>query len=461
MPRKPRLGSHLEWNGNDIRVTITVPPSRREAFGATKAKESLRTSSPRAAEALKWAVIKRLKDRINGVAEKSPVVTANLTQQAMLWRETLAAEPFDPEVSGFSARDVLIDDVLPIIEKEHGTTRAATVLAIADGRMTPVDAFVDEMIGFKRYPERSQIKLRHAMRVLKAWCAESGVAEAIEVFDVKLARRFLHEVFVLKEVHPATARDTASWYGRYWRWCAEDSGHFQAGLKNPFATLATKMFPKRDIKAQRLRGAGKVPFTDDDVARLLAGITDEPFPDYMRVAALSGMRGSELARLTVKDCQGGFFFVDGTKTDNAVRRFPIHPDLEGIVAARCRNKAMGERLFHDLPGEESEARSPHAAMSQRFTRRRRALGVGERMPGNQQDTKDFHSFRRWFIRKAVEALQAGANGFSPWTIAEVVGHDKEDGELPLAMTMGRYPGAGSDESKRACVEAVRLPGGGQ
>jgi hypothetical protein len=63
--------------------------------------------------------------------------------------------------------------------------------------------------------------------------------------------------------------------------------------------------------------------------------------------------------------------------------------------------------------------------------------------------------RRWFIRRAVEALENGAVGFTAWTMADVVGHSKEDGPLP--MTMGRYPGKASFEAMRACIEAVKLP----
>lgn len=75
---------------------------------------------------------------------------------------------------------------------------------------------------------------------------------------------------------------------------------------------------------------------------------------------------------------------------------------------------------------------------------------------------DFHSWRRWFVRKAVEGLERGAKGYTPWTIANVVGHKAENGTLegiplPLGMTMGRYAGATSLEAMRACVEAVKLP----
>ena len=92
-----------------------------------------------------------------------------------------------------------------------------------------------------------------------------------------------------------------------------------------------------------------------------------------------------------------------------------------------------------------------------FTRYRRTVGVDERAEGARQSNVDFHSFRRWFIRKARDALTSGkATGYSYWTIAEVVGHSKED-SLPLAMTMSRYSGDDTVEAKRACVEAVTLP----
>lgn len=53
-------------------------------------------------------------------------------------------------------------------------------------------------------------------------------------------------------------------------------------------------------------------------------------------------------------------------------------------------------------------------------------------------------------------------GYTPWTIANVVGHKVEDGTrdgppLLLGMTMGRYAGTASLEAMRACVEAVALP----
>ena len=57
------------------------------------------------------------------------------------------------------------------------------------------------------------------------------------------------------------------------------------------------------------------------------------------------------------------------------------------------------------------------------------------------------------IAKARDAINAGAQGFTMYTVAEVVGHQK--GDLGLSMT-SRYAGREAMEAKMACVRAVRL-----
>lgn len=134
---------------------------------------------------------------------------------------------------------------------------------------------------------------------------------------------------------------------------------------------------------------------------------------------------------------------------------PIHSSLRVIVARRIKGKNPEDFLIHELPKQHHPAIPGSSPASKSFTRLRRKYGIDERPNGKHQSNVDFHSWRRWFIRKAVEALEAGATGFTAWTIADVVGHDPE--EQPLPMTMGRYPGRASLAARRACVEAVNLP----
>jgi integrase len=83
------------------------------------------------------------------------------------------------------------------------------------------------------------------------------------------------------------------------------------------------------------------------------------------------------------------------------------------------------------------------------------VGVHDPRPKDGKSRVDFHSFRRWFISRASGALNEGATGFSPWTIAEVVAHSQDD--MPLDMTMRHYKDPDATEAQRACIEAVQLP----
>jgi hypothetical protein len=89
-----------------------------------------------------------------------------------------------------------------------------------------------------------------------------------------------------------------------------------------------------------------------------------------------------------------------------------------------------------------------------FGRLRQRLGIDERVEGARQAIVDLHSLRRWFTAKARDAINAGAQGFTLYTVAEVVGHQK--GDLGLSMT-SRFAGRETMEAKMACVRAVTLP----
>jgi integrase len=213
-------------------------------------------------------------------------------------------------------------------------------------------------------------------------------------------------------------------------------------------------------------GKDKRPFTDEEVTKLLVEIPKQSIegagvalPDMCMVAALTGGRRDEVATLRVRhiDLLKMSIRLPGEKNENAFRLIPIHPDLQPLMERRCAGRQGDDFIFHELPDQQSDARGRGAPITQAFTRVRRRLGVDEMLPGRRQSRIDFHSWRRWFIRKAVEALEDGATGYTQWTIADVVGHSNEDG--PLGETMGRYPGRASDRAMRACVEAVRLPEG--
>jgi len=60
-----------------------------------------------------------------------------------------------------------------------------------------------------------------------------------------------------------------------------------------------------------------------------------------------------------------------------------------------------------------------------FGRLRQRLGIGERLEGQRQASKDLHSLRRWHASNCRDALNGGAMGFTMYTLADNLGHAKE------------------------------------
>jgi integrase len=180
----------------------------------------------------------------------------------------------------------------------------------------------------------------------------------------------------------------------------------------------------------------------------------------MTILALSGLRVEELARMKAADLHElhgpiPYAALKGTKTQAAVRDVPIHPDALAIILRRAKGKALDAYLFDELPTPPADSAMERGQpITKAFGRLRQRLGIDEREQGARQANVDLHSLRRWFISKARDAISQGAQGFTMYTVAEVVGHQK--GELGLSMT-SKYAGRETMEAKAACVRAVRLP----
>jgi len=268
----------------------------------------------------------------------------------------------------------------------------------------------------------------------EAWCGKHGVPTTIEAITKEVAGRYVSQELVSKKIHWATGNRKITACSAYWRWLMKRT----AVSVNPWSGQSLSKVGKAKNGDRPKR-----PFSDDEVRSLLAGRADPELADVMRVAALSGMRLEEIYRLTAADCAGGWFAVNQSKTDAGVRRVPIHPALEAIVARRCHGKRDTAYLFPEA-GEAKEGRERSAAVSKRFGRYRQTVGVHDRAKGKRHSRVDFHSWRRWFITTARNA------GIDRAVVAATVGH--EAGNLTDDV-YSRVAGA----ALVACVAAVQLP----
>jgi integrase len=286
---------------------------------------------------------------------------------------------------------------------------------------------------------RQQRDYRRAVEKFHAW-----KQKPIEDVNRKVAGLYIAEAFVSKKTNPKTANKDISCLSSFWTWL-EKRGHAES---NPWEgqSLSKKLMPK----------SSKRPYTDAEICKLLTSTDDTLLLDVMKVAALSGMRREEIMLLRVSDTVDGMFNIQKAKTQSGIRTVPIHTQLNEIVRRLTVDKASDDFLF-DVTGEGGGVVERGDYFGKRFNTYRKRVGIDERSEGQRQSNIDFHSFRRWFIATARNALQNGAVGYDPWTIAEVVGHDTRSPESELRMTMGVYPGPQRVEAKRACVEAVKLP----
>ncbi len=444
--------TYLEKHGKQWRVQVRVPPSLQGIMGKKKLVVPLHTASLAEADRIKWDVVAKLKAEIALAAKGVASDPDTLTKEAMRWREAIRTEEghvrsFTDERTGevieyheTIAADLAIDRAREV-EDEQGKEAAVAFFKVATGEATPVTSLLDPWMAERRdMKPRQHRDYRRAVEKFHAW-----KQTPIEGVTRKVAGNFIAEAFVAKGTHPKTANKYISCLSSFWTWLVK-RGHAEV---NPWAgqSLSKKLIPK----------SPKRPYTDDEMVKLLTGTNDTLLLDLIKVAALSGMRREEIIVLRVKDCARGVFTVNKSKTEAGIRQVPIHPKLNSVISGLTSGASPDAYLF-DVTGKEGLVTERGDYIGKRFNNYRKRLGIGTVAEGQRQGDLDFHSLRRWFIKTARNALQAGAPGYDPWTIAEVVGHDTSAPDAELQMTMGVYAGKQTMEAKVACVKAVRLPG---
>jgi integrase len=436
-------------------VVVEVPPSLRGKLGR-RIKRTLRTRDISLARARRWQAVADIQAQFEVARRRvqgDPQWLEALELRRILVEETRRSDRAgddinwddwdDPEdLSRYedSRTDNILRDHIAArateIERQQGNAAAQNFFGIAVGDITPLGTYVEDWLregGMKgSLTERTKVEHRRAVRDLVGWLAKQQLGAGIEVVTRRVAGRFVSEHLLPSGRHVRTISKTISTLSSYWKWLRR-RGYVSDEGRNPWAEQA----PSRSSGASSAEE--ERDFTDAEMVRLLASPANETLAEFMRVAALTGMRREEIGQLRIADCAGGVFIVQRGKTAAARRRVPIHSELAALVARRSKGEAMDAFLFHELRSQNSERTDPIGKL---FTRYRRSLGIQDGT--GRRSLVTFHSFRRWFITRAVNA------GQPPHIVSLVVGH-KEGRKL------GRYWQGAEDDALRVCVEAVKLP----
>jgi integrase len=448
---KPKDTAFLEQHGPSWRVRVKVPDRLRPVLGVSKLVVPLHTDSLAIANRDKHRHIHAIKQRIAEAEvelrrrEKKaidPRVTEGLDWRRALTDETQTYVIGDVE-GAYMAR-------LDELEASQGAASAGIVSRIAYGAVS-IGTLADEWLEVKPLKPRQKLDYRRAVAKLETWLLAKSLSPTVEAITKGIASDYRDEAFLKVGIHPRTANKDLSVLSGLWKH-AERKALVEA---NPWRGQS---LPETASTAQ---GSHKRPLSDTEVAALVTSEHASPLlRDAISILALSGMRTEELARMKVgdlRDLTGAIPYVAlrGTKTQAARREVPVHPDALSIILRRIEGKESEAFLLDELATPRADSAMERGQpLTKAFGRLRKRLGIDEREDGARQANVDLHGLRRWFISKARDALNAGAKGFTLYTVAETVGHAK--GELGLSMT-SRYAGRETMEAKAACVRAVKLP----
>ncbi|WP_421697553.1 DUF6538 domain-containing protein [Ancylobacter sp.] len=425
---------YIERRRQTYYAVVEVAPSLREKVGKKRLIRSLQTRDLATARERRWAVVAELQKIIED-AKKGVIATPSMVEEALRHRTAILGDRTEEN----DARYALYRHV-EALEERKGYEYALAYAAIATGAETPLDTHLDAWLAEQRFKPRTAGDRRRAIARLMDWGCRT-----IESVDRVKAGEYV--TFMMESRDATWSGDHAtvvkyiSALSSYWRWMRRKG---KITVENPWSEQAPPA-PKashRDGDATEER-----PFTDVELAKLLAGDAAPILADAMRIAALSGARIDPIICLRAKDCMDGYFRFKPQKNEKRARVVPIHSDLTALVARRVEGKQPDDFIFDDVATPpEGSGRERSMPVSKRFGRYLRDLGLEEMVPGKRRSLVNFHSFRRWFATKAERA------GQSPHVIEAVIGHKRG------SLLLDRYSGGPSpSDQMRACVEAVKLP----
>jgi integrase len=442
---------YLLLRGHTWYVQVFIPRKLQHLFGGQRhLVQSLKTRDLTLAQSKRWRVVAEFHALIDRARQQ--VGQTDVLNEAIAWREHISKlragdlsriryDHVRPEsLRGFALNDAvrLVEEDAGAVAAQYGQATAEAFTGIATGSATPLLHHVDSWLreGGNRGPLnlRTQGQYRSILAAFAVWCERSHVPPTIEAITPPVVGRYVTEA-VATGMNPITHNSHISAGSSYWRWLVK-----RMGVKaNPWERQSRS-------KASARNGGDKPkrPYTGDELRILLDGPADQEMADMICIGALTGMRLNEQYDLTCGDCRGGIFNIRQAKTAAGVRSVPVHSGLAEIVARRCKGKAATDYLFHEA-GPLRPGRERSMAISKRFGRYRKSLGVDDHVEGQRQSRITAHSLRNWFITEARNA------GIDVATVSAVVG--QKVGNLADDL----YSGGPTMDQRRKCVEAVTLP----
>lgn len=463
-----RAPNYLEtMNNGGWRVSVPVPRELVKIVGKTRLKRSLDTHSQVEAERRKHSVVAEFlamieaarsgrlpKASVTGIAAVPDMQDKELTSLALELRSTLlqhepGSEAFELETEGLYQVAERVRGPEIGIDPESDSPkfdpqaerRAGQFLRVALGKETPVRDPLDLFHKQVKWSPRTKSDCSRAIAALEAWCEENKTPFVIEAITRKRAGKFIGDLAsdTSRPLTNRTINKYLSALSQFWVWL-EKRGYVEMD-SNPWSRQSLpKIAPKEDEKER--------PFTDDEMVKLFSNEPNQAYiKDVMLIGALTGARIDAIISLKRKDItDDGNIRFKPQKREKASRLVPAHSALKATLERLVEGKKPEDDLFPECPPvaeDKPQERSMPAVKA--FGYYRKGLKVSDQVDGKRRDRVNFHSFRRWFITKALQA------GQPELVVQIVVGHK------PQSIAASVYLGGLTIEQMRECVEAVKLP----
>ena len=453
--------------GEKWRVVVNVPKALQATIGKTKLKRSLDTDSLAEANRLKWGVVAELRDEIE--AAKQPnrpgdkereLLRVAAEYRGLLTRQTTDAyeaqairEAVELSIEGLLGGRAYVDHEGDTSHPPEREAFAAEFAAAALSMKTPLAEGLAKFHGQGLWNNRTRADSTRALGYLEDWCSRQRIPATVEAITRKRAGLFVGDMAEgldrpdkrrkggragKTKLAARTINKYITCLSSYWGWL-EKRGYLPENSNVWERQSLPEAEPDEDVKPRE--------FTDEELRKLFTG---EPLQPYMKplmmIAALTGARIGAVVDLKVKDTADGCFLFRPQKREKTSRLVPIHTALLPIVAKLIDGKEDDEDVFPEFPLlEAGDIRERSMPAVKAFSRYRVAVGVDDKVEGQQRGRVNFHSFRKWFITMAFRA------GHSEPIIQAVVGHK------PDTVTRKHYHGGFTIEQLKACVESVQLP----
>lgn len=423
--KKPVGRPFLALRGHTYYARLTVPKDTQDYFNKTELWKSLKTKNLKEAEYRASRIVAEWKAQIETYRGN-----VGIAHRALEWRRTLEEErkkdnlliekfrrehgrnpthAYEINELGLGVHKSVYHDELERIYHEEGPEEMTRFAEIVEGHQLPTLTHTKEYLdSLSVKPRTVQQREMHLDLLNKRFPSLPIKRSQVARWVLEMEQQNLAEATIKARI--GTCRGYFEFLQRFDYLNADDANPFE---NHKFTR--SKKASKEDIRQA---------FEAQDIPRLIDAAKNKRQKDpnlvaAIQIAAYTGMRREEIARLRVIDVKQRegirYFDIVDAKTKAGLREVPLHKELLTLVDSLIDKSTDGYLLPNERITKNNERGD---AVGKRFKTLRDNLGFDRRYV--------FHS-----IRKTVSTLfeRAGVNHNEA---AEIIGHEK------TGMTYGLY-----------------------